>query len=310
MLDFENQNRLAGLELNRQPSKTAIFLNSLVLLLPHTTMASASSSAGRTSLSPTRIRLEAKRLLDVAMDAKISDGSSTYLRSMLDNVSTELSGYRHDSADASVGDESGESDEGRESPQLSMSGSQGDLEASRAKKELLAKILSAQVAASRSRADLGADSGVGIGSGVGLSGASQASTVDPVFTARFRVDSGGVAGGSLGGTSALYPPPGASASAGVSTGAPGSRTGSPSRRAPGQGDLGDLTHAQDTILLLTAELERHRRISESTLEGEHIERRASEERTKRMAAMLEAETALRRQYEDKARSLLHILSVP
>ena len=261
----------------------------------------ASSSAGRTSLSPTRIRLEAKRLLDVAMDAKISDGSSTYLRSMLDNVSTELSGYRHDSAEGSVGDESGESEEGRNSPQLSLSGSQ-DVEANRAKKELLATILSAQVGSSRSRANLGADIAAVSGLGLGLSGASQASTANPGFATHFRVD-GGAGGGSLGGTTAMYPTPAThtpSASA-SSSAAAGPRVGSPQRRAPG--DVGDLTHAQDTILLLKAELDRHRRISESTLEGEHIERRAAEERGKRMAAMLEAETALRRQYEDKARAL-------
>jgi hypothetical protein len=263
-------------------------------------------------MTPTRIRSEAKRLLDVALEAKISAGSSTYLKSMLDNVSTEFSAFQ-DSMEGSSRDETEDSDEeGRDSPQLSLSESH-DLEATRAKKEKLIQILSAQVstsAAARSRSTQPTESGSGGMDGAGsiafptgvsdFAGASQASTVDPVFAERLRafpLPSDSSSGGSLGATTAAYY---------HTTSSGDDRRGSSNltRSAYPEGGVElnrRLAEAQDTIALLTLELERHRRMAESTTDGEHMERRAVEERCKRMTSMLEAETALRRQYEDKAR---------
>ena len=273
-------------------------------------------------LSPTKIRLEAKRLLDVALEAKISDGSSHYLKSLLDNISTEFSAF-HDSEDSSR-QESDDSDGGRDSPQLSLSESQ-DVEANRAKKELLIKILSAQISTTARSGSGSSSHPVDVGGSslpmasampsTFVSTASQASTIDPMLlTDRMRSqfpigssDAGSLGGtGSFGGTTTAF----YTTTGGTSSGMEGrSHTSTiiPPNQQPRQTSSIDmeshkkLAEANDTIGLLSAELDRHRRISESTMEGENIERRAIEERCKRMTAMLEAETALRRQYEDKAK---------
>jgi hypothetical protein len=61
-----------------------------------------------------------------------------------------------------------------------------------------------------------------------------------------------------------------------------------------------LSQAESASIHLNAELERLKRVSESAREGEEMEKRAVEERCKRALMHLEAEAALRRQYEDKA----------
>lgn len=61
-----------------------------------------------------------------------------------------------------------------------------------------------------------------------------------------------------------------------------------------------LSETEAELENLQSELERHRRLSEAALEGEEIEKRALDERCKRTLMHLEAEAALRRQYEDKA----------
>lgn len=250
-------------------------------------------------------------MLDVALEAKISDGSSKYLKSMLDNVSTEFSVY-NDSMEGSSREETDDSEEGgRDSPQLSLSESQ-DVEATRVKKEMLIKILSAQVSTSgtRSRSTMpmeGSGGGVdGTGgivafpTGISEIAASQASTLDPMYAERprnFPLSSDSSSGASLGATAAAY----------YNTTSSGDDLREPSNLNRNMYRGGDvelnrkLAEAHDTITLLTAELERHRRMAESTSDGENIERRAVEERCKRVTHMLEAETALRRQYEDKAR---------
>lgn len=102
-----------------------------------------------------RIRAEAKKLLDVALDAKISDKSSSYLKTLLEDVSIDFSTYdmskishshRHsdsDCEDMSVSDRdiTGVVD----SSELSLSDSNNNdsnLEANVARKQLLFKILS------------------------------------------------------------------------------------------------------------------------------------------------------------------------
>jgi progesterone-induced-blocking factor 1 len=62
--------------------------------------------------------------------------------------------------------------------------------------------------------------------------------------------------------------------------------------------LGD---SRATVESLQLELERHRKLSEAALESERLEKIALEERYQRTLRLLEAESALRRQYEDKAR---------
>lgn len=105
----------------------------------------------KTPLSPassTLRRSEARRLLDVASEAKISDGSSTYLKSMLEKFSTEFS-ILNDSDNAShILEESEElegsqSDESgtRDSNELSLSDVAGDAD-HEAKRQLLMQILS------------------------------------------------------------------------------------------------------------------------------------------------------------------------
>ena len=284
----------------------------------------ASSSSGSSNppvvpLSPTKIRLEAKRLLDVAMEAKISDGN---LKSLLDNVSIEFSAF-HDSEDSSR--EGSDDSDGRDSPQLSLSESQ-DVDANRAKKELLIKILSAQISTTaRSNPVDVVGSSLPMASvmpSTFVSTASQASTMDPMLADRMRSqypisssDAGSLGGtGSFGGTTTAFYA--TTSGTGTSSGMEGrSHTStvvpslsSPTRNNQHRNNSGidienhkKLAEANDTIGLLSAELDRHRRISESTMEGENIERRAIEERCKRMTAMLEAETSLRRQYEDKAK---------
>ena len=287
-------------------------------------MASSSGSSSSSNppvvpLSPTRIRLEAKRLLDVCLEAKISDGT---IRSLLDNVSTEFSAF-HDSEDSSR--EGTDDSDGRDSPQLSLSESQ-DVEANRAKKELLIKILSAQISTTAARSgDAIRDSSIPMASAMPsstfVSTASQASTIDPMRNP-FPISSSDT--GSLGGTgsfvgttTAFYAPSSGMMMGTSSSGMEGrsshTSTVVPSLSSPtrnrnvssgGGMDLDShkkLADANDTIGLLSAELDRHRRIAESTMEGENIERRAMEERCKRMTAMLEAESTLRRQYEDKAK---------
>ena len=281
---------------------------------------SSSSNPPVVPLSPTRIRLEAKRLLDVCLEAKISDGT---IRSLLDNVSTEFSAF-HDSEDSSR--EGTDDSDGRDSPQLSLSESQ-DVEANRAKKELLIKILSAQISTTSARSgDAIRDSSLPMASAMPstfVSTTSQASTIDPMRHP-FPIsssDTGSLGGtGSFGGTTTAFYAPSSGMMMGTSSSGMEGRSSHTSTVVPslssptrnrnvssgGGGGMDLESHkkladANDTIGLLSAELDRHRRIAESTMEGENIERRAMEERCKRMTAMLEAETTLRRQYEDKAK---------
>jgi hypothetical protein len=94
------------------------------------------------------LKIEAQRLLDVAIDAKISNNSSNYLKSLLENVSIEFSTH-HDSL--SDGDHLVDNDNGSQSddnignidsPDLELSlASDDNEESSFDKKQLLMKIL-------------------------------------------------------------------------------------------------------------------------------------------------------------------------
>jgi hypothetical protein len=102
----------------------------------------------------TRMKAEAKNLLDVASDAKLSEKSSKYLKSLLEDVSTDFSTY--DSTKISRQDLDSDSDSsssldkdssefvGSADLSLSLSDSQDNessAEANLAKKQLLMKIL-------------------------------------------------------------------------------------------------------------------------------------------------------------------------
>jgi hypothetical protein len=102
----------------------------------------------------TRMKAEAKNLLDVATDAKLSEKSSKYLKSLLEDVSTDFSTY--DSSKISCQDLDSDSESsssldkdsgefiGSVDLSLSLSDSQdneSNVEANLAKKQLLMKIL-------------------------------------------------------------------------------------------------------------------------------------------------------------------------
>jgi hypothetical protein len=95
------------------------------------------------------LKIEAQRLLDVAIDAKISNNSSNYLKSLLENVSIDFSTHYDSLSD---GDHLVDNDNGSQSddnignidsPDLELSlASDGNEESSFDKKQLLMKILS------------------------------------------------------------------------------------------------------------------------------------------------------------------------